>query len=96
MASDMIELIDPDGSRRAIAPANGRRLTYDERGALVGGYPCAFRLHDGRHMVVDDDFLSKDLATNWTATRLAAGCCTLTERGICGPVLVGDARRLGL
>lgn len=96
MAKDKIELIDPDGSRRAIVPANGRRLTYDERQALVGGYPCAFRLRDGRHMIVDDDFLSKGLAPNRTATRLAIGCCTLTERGICGPVIVGNARRLGL
>lgn len=92
----MIELMEPDGSHRAIIPANGRSLTYEEKHALVGGYPCAFRLRDGRHMVVDDEFLLKDAPTNAAATRLALGCCTLTPRGICGRVLVGTARALGV
>lgn len=65
------QLIDTNGGKREVKPANGRDFTPAEAQALVGGYVQLVVLNDGKIMLIDEEAKLKPHEINPTATYLA-------------------------
>lgn len=85
-------VINLEGDRLPIEPANGSDFTLNELYAAIGdGCECItiHRLESERLMIVDDDGYSKNKPTNVVATMLAATArFAMAERGIVRNVVI--------
>jgi hypothetical protein len=65
------QVINADGTRRDIAPANGTDYSLRELQAVVGGFIELVTLDDRWMMVVNEEGMLQDLQLNATASYLA-------------------------
>jgi len=89
----MAILIQPDGTRTPLVPADGHCFTLAELQAAVGGYIELLRLADGG-LVVHEEGRLVGLPPNPTATRLVYGPRIVPGFDIVGPALRLSAAEL--
>ena len=63
-------LMQTDGRTKQVRPSNGKFWTFDEKQAIVKGYPEVVRTVDDRWMVINEAGKVTGLELNIPATRL--------------------------
>jgi Domain of unknown function (DUF3846) len=92
----MAVVLSPDGTSRALAPANGRAsFTLEELQTLVGGYIQAVPIGGDKYLVCNEDGKRMSLPPNAAATRALHAAGGMPDDTVVGEVLIASHAELG-